>query len=92
MLSNLPGLNLILFLAVNGYIIGREYFELVASRHHNRVDVKRLRKNQRFRIFGAGLVIAIPLTIPVVNLIVPLFGVAFMVHVFKDIERRADAG
>ena len=88
----LPGLNVMLFLAVNGYVIGREYFELVASRHHNRVEVKRMRKNQRFRIFGAGLVIAIPLTIPVVNFIGPLFGAAFMVHVFKDIERRADAG
>lgn len=88
----LPGLNLVLFLAINGYLIAREYFELVASRHKTAGEIKRMRKNYRFRIFGAGLVIAIPLTIPIVNLMAPLFGTAFMVHVFKDIERRADVG
>ena len=88
----LPGINLVLFLAINGYLMGREYFELVASRHKTAEEIKRMRKDFRFRIFGAGLVIALPLTIPLVNLMGPLFGTAFMVHVFKGIERRAYVG
>jgi len=89
----LPVLNVFVFLVVNGYLIGREYFEMVALRHAPPPRVRRLRRRFGWRIFGTGLVIAIPLTIPLVNLIGPLFGAALMVHVYKDIERRAlDAG
>ncbi len=88
----LPGLNVILFLIVNAYLIGREYFELVAMRHYAPPQVRKLRREYRGRLFLTGLLIAIPLSIPLVNLCGPLFGTAFMVHVFKDIERRADLG
>ncbi len=88
----LPGLNVILFLIVNAYLIGREYFELVALRHHDPDRVGKLRREYRGRIFLTGLLIAIPLSIPLVNLGGPLFGTALMVHTFKDIERRADLG
>ena len=84
-----PAINVGLFFAVNGYLIGREYFELVALRHMPEARVRVLRRRYRGRILGAGLTIAIPLTIPLVNLVAPLFGAALMVHVFKDIERRA---
>jgi len=88
----LTGVNLVLFLAINGYIMAREYFEPVASRHKTAGEIKPMGKDYRFRIFRAGLVIAIPFTIPIANLMGPLFGTASMVHVFKDIERRADVG
>lgn len=88
----LPGLNVILFLIVNAYLIGREYFELVALRHLAPASVKKLRRDYRSRIFLTGLMIAIPLNIPLVNLGGPVFGTALMVHMFKDIERRAGLG
>jgi len=85
----LPGINILLFYSLNGYLIGREYFELVALRHHGATEMARMRRQERRTVFLAGLIIAIPLSIPLVNLIGPLFGVAFMVHVYKDIARRA---
>ncbi len=85
----LPGINILLFYALNGYLIGREYFELVALRHHSAAEMAQLRHKERRTVFLAGLIIAIPLSIPIVNLIGPLFGVAFMVHVYKDIAQRA---
>lgn len=91
-LSILPPLNLIVFYAVNGYLLGREYFELVAVRRLERPEVRRLRGLYRARVILAGVGIAIMLTIPVLNLFAPVVATAFMVHVFEGIRRKAGAG
>jgi uncharacterized protein involved in cysteine biosynthesis len=90
-LSLLPPLNIFVFYGLNSYLLGREYFELVAVR---RLDLGRTRQVQRAfrgRIFRAGLVIALLLTIPLVNLITPLVATAFMLHVFERLRRDAAA-
>jgi CysZ protein len=84
----LPGLNLMLYILINGYLVGREYFELAALRHRPAAEVRRLRKRHGWRILGAGAVVAAVLLIPLVNLLAPLFGTALMVHVAQDIMAR----
>ncbi|HAD25227.1 MAG TPA: cysteine biosynthesis protein CysZ [Alphaproteobacteria bacterium] len=84
----LPVANLAIFYGLNGYLLGREYFEMVAIRHHDAATVKALRQQNSLRITLAGILIALPLVIPVFNLIVPLFGAAFMVHVYKGLASR----
>ena len=84
----LPVANVAIFWIVNGYLLGREYFEMVAIRHHDAATVKALRQQNSLRITLAGILIALPLVIPVFNLIVPLFGAAFMVHVYKGLASR----
>lgn len=81
----LPGINLALFWIVNGYLLGREYFELVALRHVSIEAAKDLRRRHRTRIFLAGIVIALFATVPFLNLLAPLFATAFMVHTSKRI-------
>ena len=81
----LPAVNLVLFWVVNGYLLGREYFELVSLRHIDLDAARRLQKRFRFRIFMAGLVIAAFATVPLLNLLAPLFATAFMVHTSKRI-------
>jgi uncharacterized protein involved in cysteine biosynthesis len=85
----LPPFNLILFYGVNGYLFGREYFEIVALRRQNPTDAKRLRLRCRGRLFLAGILIAVMMTIPIVNLFAPIVATGFMVHVFEDLKRRA---
>jgi CysZ protein len=79
----LVGFGFLIFLAANAYLLGREYFELVALRHHDTETARRLRLRNSGRIFAAGLIIAGFVVVPVVNLLAPLFATAFMVHVFK---------
>ncbi|MHA1530264.1 MAG: EI24 domain-containing protein [Alphaproteobacteria bacterium] len=79
----------LIFWAVNGYLFGREYFELVALRRLEAADMRRLRKRHRVRIWLAGTLMAVPLSIPVLNLIVPLVGVATMTHMFHRLRQRA---
>lgn len=91
LLSFAPPLNLFVFYAINGYLLGREYFEVVAVRRMHRADVKTFRRRYRGRITTAGVAIAIMLTIPVLNLLAPIVATAYMVHVFERLRRRAGA-
>ncbi|MCF8469806.1 MAG: sulfate transporter family protein [Parvibaculum sp.] len=87
----LPFVNIALFWVVNGYLIGREYFELVALRHRPFAEVSALRTRHRMRIFLTGVIIALFTTVPLLNLFAPLFGTALMVHTYKGLAagRRA---
>lgn len=70
---------------VNGWLLGREYFEMVAFRRMDRASAHDLhrRHNRTFTI--AGVMIAVCLTIPFVNLVAPVLGAAFMVHVAQNV-------
>lgn len=86
------GFGVLVFLLANAYLLGREYFELVALRHYDEDTVQQLRARHSGRIFAAGLLVAAFLAIPIVNLLGPLFATAFMVHLEKRIaadEKRA---
>jgi uncharacterized protein involved in cysteine biosynthesis len=84
----LPGLAELATLGANGWLLGREYFELVALRHVGRQQAAVLRRRFRGRITLAGTVLALLTMIPLVNLIAPLFGTAVMVHLFRQIRMQ----
>ncbi|MEI6987659.1 MAG: EI24 domain-containing protein, partial [Rhodospirillaceae bacterium] len=77
-----PGSFLVVYPCLNGYLLGREYFEQVASRHLDLAAALALRRRHRGRVFLAGVAICTMATIPVVNLLVPIIAAAFMTHVF----------
>ena len=77
----LPAVNLVVFLLLNGYLLGREYFEMIAVRYVPGREARRLRARHRFSILSGGILIALAMMIPIVNLVAPLWAVALMVHV-----------
>ena len=81
----IPGLGQIVYFVANAYLIGREYMELVALRHLSYADARSLRRAHRSTVWIAGAIVTLLLMIPFVNLLVPLFATAFMVHIFKQI-------
>jgi len=83
-----PGINLIAFFAVNGYLLGREYFTFAAMRFHDERTVHALRARHSLSVLFAGFLIAGFLTVPVLNLLTPLFGGALMVHLHKAIVNK----
>ncbi|MGH8059579.1 MAG: EI24 domain-containing protein [Candidatus Entotheonellia bacterium] len=82
----IPVLNLVVFYGVGGYLLGREYFELVALRRLAPASARAMRKAHQGRLFLAGVVVTFLLTLPIVNLLAPLLGTAFMVHVFEELR------
>jgi len=79
------GLGLLIFFIANAYLLGREYFLLAAMRFHSVEEAKALRKIHHTTVFTAGLFIAAFVSIPILNLATPLFGTAFMVHMYKKL-------
>lgn len=82
-----PGINLVLFLAVNGYLLGREYFEAIALRRLDAAAAKAVRNRFGGRVFVGGVAIAGLFALPLVNLVAPVVATAFMVHVFEALPR-----
>ena len=87
-----PGVNLIAFYVGNGYLLGREYFELAAMRHVSEREAKRIRKANSTTVLLCGLVIAAVASVPILNLVTPLFATGFMVRMWKRIAAKAEAG
>jgi uncharacterized protein involved in cysteine biosynthesis len=79
------GLGFLIFFVANAYLLGREYFLLAAMRFHSVEEAKALRKMHHTTVFTAGLFIAAFVSIPILNLATPLFGTAFMVHMYKKL-------
>ena len=82
-----PGMNLVLFLALNGYLLGREYFEVVALRRLDAGAAGAMRNRFGGRVFIGGVAIAGLFAIPLVNLVAPVVATAFMVHLFEALSR-----
>lgn len=70
---------------LNGYLLGREYFEMPAFRRLPRAEAKALFQRHKGRFVFAGVVLAFLATIPILNLIAPIIGIAFMVHMFESV-------
>ncbi|MTI44631.1 CysZ protein [Roseibium hamelinense] len=78
-----PGVNLVAFFLVNGYLLGREFFEFAAMRFMPPEDAKKLRRARGGTVFMAGLIIAAVLAVPILNLVTPIFATIFMMHLYK---------
>ena len=73
--------------AINGYLLGREYFTLVAVRRLGRPGAAKLRRRHAGQVWLAGMLMAAPLAFPLVNLVVPVLGVATFTHMVHRLNR-----
>jgi uncharacterized protein involved in cysteine biosynthesis len=80
------GAGFLIFFIATAWLLGREYFELAAMRFRSPAEAKAMRKDNAASVFTAGLFIAAFVSIPIVNLATPLFGMAFMVHMHKRLS------
>lgn len=77
---------LFIFWGMNGFLLGREYFTLAAMRRVGRDRAKVLRRKHFVTIWAAGILMAMPLSVPLVNLIIPILGAATFTHIFNRLE------
>lgn len=77
-----------IFFALNGFLLGREYFQLAAMRRVGRAGARDLRRANRLTIWVAGMLMAVPLVVPILGLIVPILGAATFTHIFHALDAR----
>jgi CysZ protein len=82
----LAGAGFVVFYLATAWLLGREYFELAAMRFRTPAEAKLMRQANGMTVFIGGLIIAAFVSIPIVNLATPLFGMAFMVHLHKKLS------
>ena len=79
----------LIFWALNGFLLGREYFTLAAIRRVGRKEAKLLRSRYSGTIWLAGFLMAVPLTLPLLNLFIPIIGAATFTHLFHRLSPQA---
>jgi len=86
------GAGAVVFFIATAWLLGREYFQLAAMRFRPVAEAKALRRRHQATVFTAGLFIAGFVSIPILNLATPLFGIALMVHMHKRLTGGSGAG
>lgn len=82
----IPMVNVVLYYALNGYVFGSEFFAIAAGRHIGKKEARALRRRHAATVFGAGVLVAVTATLPVVNLFAPFLGMALMAHVYQTLK------
>jgi uncharacterized protein involved in cysteine biosynthesis len=77
-----------IFWGLNGFLLGREYFTLAAMRRVGRKGAKELRRKHMGTIWLAGTLMAMPLSIPLMNLAIPILGAATFTHIFHGLMAK----
>lgn len=77
----------LIFWALNGFLLGREYFTLAAMRRVGRKRAKELRRKNLLTIWAAGFLMAVPLSVPLLSLLIPVLGAATFTHIFHRVSR-----
>ena len=72
----------LIFLALNGFLLGREYFQLIARRRLGAAGARKMRRRHAGAIWITGMLMAAPLVVPILNLLVPVLGAATFTHLF----------
>lgn len=78
----------LIFWAMNGFLLGREYFTMVAIRWVGRAQAKVLRREHLGTIWAAGTLMAVPLSVPLLNLLIPILGAATFTHLYHGLTTR----
>ena len=73
----------IIFWSLNGYLIGREYFYMAAKRHLGRDTALSAFRDQHFRVWMCGVILVLPMSVPLLNLLVPVLAAASFTHLFQ---------
>jgi uncharacterized protein involved in cysteine biosynthesis len=79
---------LILFTAVNGWLMGRDLLEMVAVRHMPRAEASALIASNRALRLRLGFTAAPLFLVPILNLFAPIIAAALAAHAFQIVGKR----
>lgn len=81
----LIGIGFFLAIALNSYLLGREFFESAAGYHLGKPKAREIGRRHRGLIYSSGLALTLLTLIPAVNLFVPIIAIVWMVHLFHSL-------
>lgn len=82
----IPFVGIALYYLLNGWLLGSQFFRMAAGRRVGREKAEEMRKSATLPILFGGALMVFFATIPVLNLVAPLLGVATMLHLFHAMQ------
>ena len=82
----LAGTGFVLAILVNGYLLGSEFFEIVAAFHLGRKQAKLLRQQKQTQVFIVGICLALFALLPFIKFLMPALALVWMVHLYYGNE------
>ncbi|TBN36576.1 hypothetical protein EYE42_15400 [Paracoccus subflavus] len=79
----------VLLFGANGWLLGREFFQMAARRHLDEPQATALRQANGLRVTLMGILVAMALVVPVVNIAVPLLAAAAFTHLFHGVSGKS---
>lgn len=83
----IPVVNLIVYYALNGYLLGKQYFLMAAGRRVDRGEAESLARQGHPYVFFLGIATMFCATVPLLGLVAPVLGVACMLHLFHSLKK-----
>ncbi|MCC5955982.1 MAG: EI24 domain-containing protein [Natronohydrobacter sp.] len=81
-----------LFWALNGWLLSREYTTMISERRADATAIKAFNRAHRRQLLLAGIVLAILLSVPFLNLLMPVIGVAAFTHLIHALTATQPQG
>ncbi|MFO7760551.1 MAG: EI24 domain-containing protein [Thermodesulfobacteriota bacterium] len=85
----LLGVGPVFSIALNSYLLGREFFESAAGYHLGKPEARRIEQYYKLPVYSGGLIITLISLVPIVNLFIPILAVVWMVHLYHGLLSRA---
>lgn len=82
----IPLVQFFVYLGLNGYLFGNQFFEMAAGRHIGKKQARELRGKHRMQVFLGGIFITLMSATPFLNLLAPFWGSSVMVHLYQRIR------
>ena len=78
----LPGINVIILVLANGYIVGKELYSIILRKYFKRKEQVRFLKYDQGEFFFLGCIICVLSTIPIINFFVPMLSMLIFSNLF----------
>ena len=79
---SLPGINILIFLVLNGYILGVQTYKGIILSYFDKPKVRKLIAQNKFDIFILGTFLTFIYLIPLINFFAPLFTILIFLNYF----------
>ncbi|MBU6476271.1 MAG: EI24 domain-containing protein [Alphaproteobacteria bacterium] len=82
----IPPVYILVYYGMNGYLLGTQFFRMIAGRRASVAEAAALQKKAHHAILLIGVSISFFSTVPLLNLAAPLIGIAAMLHLFQSLR------
>ena len=79
---SLPGINILIFLTINGYILGVQTYRGIILSYFDKSKIQRCIAHNKFEIFILGIFLTFLYLIPLINFFAPLFTILIFLNYF----------